>query len=428
MNAAVVMGILFFILLVSGLPISFATGVATMTYLLLTPGIPAILIPQRMFVTIDSFALMAIPLFMLAGELMNSGGITNKIVEFSSDLVGHITGGLAHISILACMIFAGMCGSCTAAGVSVGSMMIPALRHEHYDPDFSAAVIASAAVLGPVIPPSIIMVVYASLTGTSVAKLFLGGIAPGLIIGALLMFTAYRISKKRGYQSKYKSRRPVGVIVRSFRKSLSALLLPLIIIGGILSGIFTATEAGAIGVAYAAVVGVVSGEIHLQDVRRILLNAAKSTTNVLFLMGTGAVLGWILTSLQIPQMMTKLLVGISSQPQILMLIIIAFVLFLGCFLADAAIVPILAPLLFPVIRQVGVDPVAFGVLLCTTAVVGNITPPVGGLLFVISSVGNVSVTKTARAIMPFLAVIVCVLATCAIFPQIITAIPGMLLK
>lgn len=428
MNAAIIMGILFFVLLIRGLPISFATGLAAMVYILLTPNIPAILIPQRMFVTVDSFALMAIPLFILAGELMNSGGITRKIVDFSSKLVGHITGGLAHISILACMIFAGMCGSCTAAGVSVGSMMIPALKKENYDVDFSAAVIASAAVLGPVIPPSIIMVVYASLTGTSVAKLFLGGIAPGIIIGMLLMFTAYRISKKRGYQAKLARRCSLKEIMVSFRKSLAALLLPIVIIGGILSGMFTATEAGAIGVAYAGAVGFLSGEIHISDVKRILLNAAKSSTNILFLMGTGAVFGWILTSLQIPQMMTRLLIGISSQPQILMLIIIAFVLFLGCFLADAAIVPVLAPLLFPVIQQVGIDPVAFGVILCTTAVVGNITPPVGGLLFVISGVGNVSVTKTARAVLPFLAVIVCVLVACGIFPQIVTTIPNLLMK
>jgi C4-dicarboxylate transporter DctM subunit len=422
------MGILFLILLFSGIPVSFATGISTAVYILLTPNLPIILLPQRIFVTIDTFSLLAIPLFMLAGELMNNGGITRRIVDFSSKVVGHIAGGLAHITILACMIFAGMCGSCTAAGVSIGSMMIPALKKDGYDGDFSAAVVASAAVLGPVIPPSIVMVVYASLTGTSVAELFLGGVAPGLLIGFLLLVVTYLIAKKRGYKPKYDKPASLRELAIALKDAIWALLLPVIIMGGILSGIFTATEAGVIGVVYALIVGFAYKEIHIRDIFRIFLNAVKSSANILFLMGTGQVLGWILTSRQIPQLMAQQLIGISSQPQILTLIMMGFILLLGCFLADATIVPILAPLLLPVIQKAGIDPIGFGVVLCITAVVGNLTPPVGGLLFVISAIGKVPLLKTAKAILPFLAAIICVIVLCGLFPQIVTFLPQHILK
>lgn len=427
MTAALIMGGVFLIFIFLGVPISFATGLAVMTFITMDGSLPALLIPQRMFVTVDSFSLMAIPLFMLAGELMNSGGITKKIVNFSSKLVGHITGGLAHVTILASMIFAGMSGSCTAAGASVGSMMIPALKEDGYGEDFGVAVTASAAVLGPVIPPSIIMVLYAACTGTSVGKLFLGGIGPGLILGLCLMWVAYVISKKRGYKPKYEKRVPVREVIRAFWDSLAALMLPVIIIGGILSGVFTATEAGVIGVVYAAIVGFATKELHIRNLKTIFTNAGKTTANILFLMGTGSVLGWILTRLRLPQIITATLIGISQNPIILILIMVAFILLLGCFMADVSIVPILAPLLLPVINQVGINPVQFGVIMCITAVSGNLTPPVGGLLYVTSSIGNVPVMKTARAILPFLGAIIFTIVLCSLIPGIVTFIPDLLL-
>jgi C4-dicarboxylate transporter DctM subunit len=427
MNIAVLMGVLFFVFIFAGIPISFATGLATAVYVI-AGHLPVQLIPQRMFTTIDSFSLMAIPLFMLAGELMNSGGITKRIVTFSSTLVGHITGGLAHVTVLASMIFAGMSGSCTAAGASVGSMMIPALKEDGYDADFGVAVTAAAAVIGPVIPPSIIMVIYASCTGSSVGKLFVGGVIPGILIGVALMVVAYWISKKRGYKPKYEKWVGPRVVLHSFWSSLPALLLPVIIIGGILSGVFTATEAGVIGVVYAAVIGFFFKEIHVRDLKGIFINAAKTTANILFLMGTSAILGWILTSIQLPQTMTMFLVGISSSPRVIIMIMLVFVLFLGCFMTDAAIVPILAPLLIPVVRQVGIDPIQFGVILCTTAVAGNLTPPVGGLLYVTSAIGNVPVMKTAKAVLPFLAAIVTALVLCAMIPPLVSFLPNLLIK
>lgn len=425
--ALVLMFVVFLVLLLSGLPIFSAIGLSSVTYLVVSQDVPLMLIPQKIFVTVDSYSLLAIPLFMLAGELMNSGGITRSILNFCSKLVGHIRGGLAHVSILTCMIFAGMCGSCTAAAASVGSMMLPAMREDGYDDDYSASIIASAAVLGPVIPPSIIMVIYASISGDSVAKLFMGGIIPGIIIGILLMVTASLVAKKRGYTTKSEHMAPIGEIANAFLHSLPALMLPIVIIVGIMTGVFTATEAGSVAVLYATLLGVITRELKLKAIKPIMLKAAKSTTNVLLLMATGATLGWILTKNQVPQRMTMALLSITEQPVLLMVIIIAFVLFLGCFLTDATIVPIITPLVLPVVRSIGYDPIAFGVILCTISVVGNLTPPVGGLLFVVSGIGDIPVGKIAKTVLPFLGVIVGTLVLCSIFPSIISFIPNLIL-
>jgi C4-dicarboxylate transporter DctM subunit len=428
MSPIAIMFIVFLLLLTSGLPIFAAIGLSSAAYIVSSGAIPLMLIPQKLFANVNSFSLLAILFFMLAGELMNRGGITKNILDFSSKIIGHIYGSLAHVSILGCMIFAGMCGSCTAAAASVGSMMIPALRKEGYADDFSGAVIASAAVLGPVIPPSIIMVIYASITGASVARLFLGGIVPGLIIGLALMTVAYVISVRRGYKPKNERMAPPREILKSFLQTFPALMLPVIIIAGILSGIFTATEAGAIAVAYAAVLGFASKELKLAHLKDVLIRSAKSTTNVLLLMGTGQTFGWILAREQVPQAMAMTLISITSQPTLLILIIIAFVLFLGCFLTDATIVPILTPLLLPVITKIGFDPIAFGVILCITSVVGNLTPPVGGLLFVVSSIGAIPVYSIAKGVLPFLFIIVAVLVLCAFFPMIVSFVPSLLMK
>jgi TRAP transporter, DctM subunit len=427
MDSGIAMVAAFLGLILFGLPISFSSFLAVVLYIFLQGKLPGILVPQRMFVTIDSYPLLAIPLFMLAGELMNSGGITKRIVNFSSKLVGHITGGLAHITILASMIFAGMSGSCAAAGASVGSMLIPALKRDGYAPDFAVAVTASAAVMGPVIPPSIIMVLYAACTGTSVGKMFLGGVIPGIVLGLFLMCVAYIISRKRGYKPQLEHRPPVREVFGAFVSSFPALMLPVIIVGGIFGGFFTATEAGVIGVVYATIVGFCTRELKIHMIKGIFLNASKVTANLLFLMGGGALLGWVLTSLQAPQFMTRELLGITTDPTMLILIMVGFVLFLGCFMVDVSIIPILAPLMLPVIIQAGIDPIQFGVVICITAVTGNLTPPVGGLLFVTSAIGQVPVMKTSKAVLPFLAAIIVVIVLCALMPSLVTFLPNLLM-
>jgi C4-dicarboxylate transporter DctM subunit len=416
---------LFLGFMIIGVPISYSTALSCGIYLLMI-NYSIIILPQRMFATTNNTAFIAIPLFMLAGELMNSGGITKKIVEFSKTLIGHITGGFAHVSILAGMIFAAMSGSAAAAGASIGSMMIPAMEEAGYDKDFGVAVTASAAVIGPVIPPSIIMVIFAGCTGASVGKLFLGGVIPGILIGIALMIISSFIAKKRGYKPMTDRRASVGEIVKSFWTSFPALLLPVIIIGGILSGIVTPTEAGMLGVIYGALIGFLYREISIKDIRPIFLRAAKSASNILFLMATGQILGWILTSVQLPQTIAAYLTSITSSSIAMMMIIIFFVSVLGCFMDNSSIVPILAPLLLPITQEMGIDLIQYGVILCTTAVAGALTPPVGNLLYIGASIGNVPVMKAAKTTFPFWVAITITIILCGIFPSLITFLPGLM--
>lgn len=422
----IILLILFLVLMVIGVPISYATAMSCGIYLLLAK-VPIIVVPQRMFATVNNTSFIAIPLFMLAGELMNSGGITRKIIEFSKTIIGHVAGGFAHVSILAGMIFAAMSGSAAAAGASIGSMMIPAMEEAGYDNDFGVAVTASAAVIGPIIPPSIIMVIFAGCTGASVGKLFMGGVVPGVMIGVALMVLSSMIAKKRGYKPMTDHRASFGEILKSFWNSLPALMLPVIIIGGILSGIVTPTEAGMLGVIYGAIIGFVYREITIKDIKPIFLNAAKSASNILFLMSTGQILGWILTSAQLPQKIAVYLTSVTSNSIAMMLIIVFFVSVLGCFMDNSSIVPILAPLLLPITQELGIDLIQYGVILCMTAVAGALTPPVGNLLYIGAAIGNVPIMKAAKTTLPFWLVITAVIIACSVFPQVITFLPTLLM-
>lgn len=426
MSPLLVLAISFLVLLLVGFPIFAAVGLASVLYILMDGSVPLVLIPQKIFSTADSFSMLALPLFMLMGELMNSGGITKMILNFAKKAIGHVQGGLLHVTTLSSMIFASMCGSCAATAASIGGMMIPALREDGYDDDLIGAVVASGSCLGPIIPPSIIMVIYSSVSGDSIAKLFLGGAIPGILMGLLFMVLSSWICRKRGYELKVKERAPLSEVMKAFFQALPALALPIVTMGGILTGVFTATEGGAIASGYALILGFINKELTVKKFIQALYNAAKSAANVMLIMGTGITLGWILTKNQVPQMLTKMLIGITTNPILLMFIIIAFVLFLGCFLTDSTIVPVLAPLLLPVIKSVGYDPIAFGVIFCSVSVAGALTPPVGGMLFVTSGVGNIPVMAIAKTVLPYLGVIVFTLLLCAVFPGIISFLPGLL--
>lgn len=419
--------ILFLGLMLLGIPMSFSTILSCGVYLMIS-GVPIVVVPQRFFATVNNTSFIAIPLFMLAGDLMNYGGITKKIVSFSKTLIGHVTGGFAHVSILASMIFAAMSGSATAAGASIGSMMIPAMEDAGYDTDYGVAVTASAAVLGPIIPPSIMMVLFAGGTGASVGKLFMGGVVPGVMLGLALMLISSIIAKKRNYAPMTDHRAPFSEVVHSFFDSLSALMLPVVIIGGILSGIVTPTEAGMLGVFYAAVLGFSTKQLTLKDIKPILVRSSKSASNILFLMATGQILGWVLTSMQLPQIIATSLTSMTDNKTIMMLIIIAFVSVLGCFMDGSAMVPILAPLLLPVTQEMGYDLIAYGVILCMTALAGSLTPPVGNLLYIGAAIGNVPVLKAAKTTVPFWCAITAVIIICGLFPDIITFLPNLLMN
>ncbi|MDR1625307.1 MAG: TRAP transporter large permease [Spirochaetia bacterium] len=415
----------FLVLMLLGIPMAFSTAGAVILYIL-NSGISPELVPQRFFTTANNFAIMAIPLFMIAGELMNAGGITKRIVRLSSALVGHIRGSLAHVTIVASMIFAGMSGSSAAACASVGSMLIPVMKNEGYDAEFGAAVTCCAACLGPIIPPSITFVVYGSVTGDSIGKLFLGGIIPGVIMGACLMVIAFIIAQKRGYPIKPKSTWKERYL--SLKSSIAALMMPVIIMGGILSGVFTATEAGAVGVAYGLLIGILCKELTPKVIVKVFINGAMTTAAIMLVMASSQILGWILTSIHLPQQLTQMLLGISHNPKIIIFVILGILLFLGCFMIDAAIIPIMAPLFMPVVKQYGIDPIHFGVVMSMMTVTGCVTPPVGNNLYIACGISGAPVGKTVRDVIPFVGALLASMIIVTMFPKLVTFIPDMVFK
>lgn len=417
-----VMLVLFLVLILAGVPIAWGTGLATVVYIQGSGSIPINLLAQRMFKASDSFSMLAIPLFMLAGDFMNGGGITKRIVNLASKWVGHITGSLAHVTVLASMLFASMSGSSAASAASIGSMLIPTMKQKGYDGEYAVAVTACASVMGPIIPPSIAFVIYASMTGDSISSLFLGGIIPGILMGLCLMILSYIIAKKRGYPVEEKA--SWSERIEALKGSIAAVLMPVIILGGIMTGIFTATEAGCIGLVYGIVVGFLTKELKWKNIPGILVNSAKTTANIMMIMGTSQVLGWILVSAQLPQKLTVAFTSISSNATVVFLLILLLILFLGCFMVDAAIMPIMTPLLLPIVKAYGIDMIQFGVVVNMMAVAGGVTPPVGNLLYICSGIADVPVLKAAKAIIPFLGALLAAMLLCVFFAPLATFIPS----
>ena len=416
--------IVFLALLALGCPI--AIGMCFASFAALFWGnttVPLTVVPQRMFVTIDSFSMMAIPLFILAGELMNSAGITRRIVNFCSALVGHIRGGLAHVNILASMLFAGISGAAAADSASLGSMLIPAMIEDGYDADFSVAVTATSSTIGPIIPPSIMMIIYGSMAGVSIGALFMGGVIPGILIGIVLMVIAYIISCKRGYKAEAK--KSLGEIFVAFKESLVALVMPLIVLGGILFGIFTTTEAGCIAVVYALIAGAAMRELHLKDLFRIFLSAALTTASTMFVLASAQALGWILARAQFPQMVVKALLGVSDNGTVIFLLILLFLFVLGFFMDGTAAMIILIPVFLPVIAQYGWDPIQFADCIIMMLLVGAVTPP-GVLLFICCGIAKISIAQAAKAVWPFVFGEIAVILLCVFIPQLITFLPDMI--
>ncbi len=414
----------FFILVFINTPVAFAMGIASMLAVWLKGDLPLNMLVTRMFVAVDSFPLMAIPFFIMAGEIMNKGGITKRIVDFSRALVGYITGGLAHVNIVASMIFAGISGSATADSSALGSMLIPIMVEDGYSPEFSVVVTATSSTIGPVIPPSIMMVIYGVIANVSIASLFLGGIIPGVAVGLALMGMSYYISARRGY----------GAICafswinlwESFKKATLALMMPVIILGGVLSGIFTATEAGVIATMYAIVVSLfVYKSITLHDLPRLFIKSAMTTTICLFVIATASIFGWLLAWEGFPEMVLGFLLGISNTPQVVQILIIVFILFLGLFVEGIPVLIIFAPIFVPVMGHFGLNLVHFGVVLVMAVLIGSVTPPVGILLYICCGIARIPVSQASKIIWPFVLMMILVLFLCVLFPPLVTFIPKM---
>jgi len=407
----------------TGLPIAFCLGLAGLSGLWAMDVISLQVLPQRMFTGLDLFPLMAIPLFILAGSLMEAGGITRRLVGFSNLLVGHFKGGLAHTNIVASMLMAGISGAGVADAAAIGSLLIPAMKKEGYPSDFTAAVVSAASVSGPIIPPSITMVVYASIVGVSVGGLFLAGFIPGVLLGLSLMVLVYIMAARRNYI--WRSRRSsLGEILRGSVNAVLALVMPAIVMGGIITGVFTATEAAGVAVAYALVVGVlIYREITLSELKGLLIQAGNTSGMILFIIACANILAWVLASQQIPQRVSQYLLTLGTQPYFVLFMVNLFLLVVGMFLETGAAVILLAPILHPALTALGLHPLHVGLVFVLNLSIGLITPPVGVCLFVTCAIADVSLEKLARAILPFLMVELIVLFLVSFFPGMVLFVP-----
>jgi tripartite ATP-independent transporter DctM subunit len=392
----------FVLTMISGMPISFAIGVTALGGLLVMQGIPLVVIPQKMYIGTDAFPLLAIPLFVLGGDLMLKGEITRGLLNFADLIVGRIRGGLAHATIVACAIFAGITGSAVADASAIGSVMIPAMHSAGYPKNYAAAVTASASIMGPIIPPSLVMVFFSLVTGASVGGLFMGGVIPGILIALSLMVINYFTSRHRGYQRR-ETRYTWPEALRICVKSIPVMIMPLIIVGGILGGIFTPTEAAAVGVLYALVVGFfVLRTLKLRDVPEMFMNTAKVTSVVLLLLATTNVLSWIVTMQNVPQITLAFFVSISKNPKVFLLLVNILLLFTGCIIDTAPAIFLLVPIFAPVAKGYGIDLIHFGIIVTVNLCVGLLTPPVGSCIFIGSTLAKISIEELLKPLWPFL--------------------------
>jgi tripartite ATP-independent transporter DctM subunit len=422
----------FVVLLLLGAPIAYSMGLASIFALLFGgAGFPLEVVVQRTYNLLDSYSLLAIPFFIVSGELMSSGGISKRLVQFASDAVGHFRGNMAQVSILSSMIFAGVSGSSVADAAACGSILIPAMRSKGYDKGWTAALQASAATMGPIIPPSMNMIIYGSLTGVSIGALFMGGVIPGVLIGVSMMCLVIFLSTRPKFGYLRASGKFVGFkkLWTSFRHAILALFMPVIIIGGIISGIFTATEAGIAATVYALFVGMfVYKEIRLKDLGRIFVNAALTSSTVLLIAGLAGPFGWLMGIVQFPQKTVAMLTTLSDNPIIILLLIILFLLVLTCFVEVLAAMILVAPVLVQVCSTYSFHPIYFGVIVVIALLIGQVTPPVGVLLYVTSGIAECKFSEICRHIWPFIILLATVVLLCVFFPPLVTFLPSLLMN
>lgn len=412
----------FFFFLIIGVPVAFVLGLTPLVALITQGETPLVLVAQRIFTGMDSPVLMAVPFFILAGNIMGAGGMTQRLVTFCNVLVGPLRGGLAYINVAISMLFAGITGAAVADTSAVGSILIPAMKKEGYDSDFSAAVTATSSTIGPVIPPSIPFIIYGVLGEVSIASLFLAGFVPGILLGLFQMVVIWFYARKRQYPKR--SRPPFREAMRVSVDAFLVLLMPIIILGGILSGIFTPTESACIAVFYALFISLfVYRDIHLRDLPRILIRTGATSSLVMLVIGTASIFSWLLASEEIPQSVTDAILALTHNKILILLLMNILLLIIGTFMETTASLIILTPVLLPLMLQIGVDPLHFGVILVLNLVIGLTTPPVGVCLFVACAIGQTNLERISRAILPFLVASIAVLIICTYWEGLIMAIP-----
>jgi tripartite ATP-independent transporter DctM subunit len=414
-----------FIFFFLGMPIGFGILASTVFYLLISgQSVELLSFTSRVLSASDAYVLLAVPFFMLAAELMNESKITDRIFSFAKALVGHIPGGLGHVNVAASMIFAGMSGSGLADTSGLGKVEIKAMKDDGYDPAFSAAVTASSAIIGPIIPPSICMVVGAVVTNTSVGRMLVGGVIPGMMMGAGLMLVVYFLSLKRGYPKM--ERETLRGLWQKFLETGPAMFTPVILVGGIISGVFTPTEAAAIACIYALILSMAFYRAFgFRKLFRIFINVGTSTGALLFVMSAAAALGTLATRAQIPQQLMTVITSITTNPTVTMFIIVGVLILLGMIMEDLSLLVIMGPLLMPVVLKLGINPVHFGVVMVLTLQLAMITPPVGMGFYITCYLADVDVITYAKEIVYFVMILVVVVTLMCLIPQLVTFLPDL---
>lgn len=405
-------------------PIAVSMGLASAIALWWSDGAPLIVLVQRSFTSIDSFPLMAIPFFILAGTLMEYGGISKRLINLANALTGHLPGGLAIVTIVTAMFFSSISGSSAATTAALGSILIPAMIRRGYHANFAGATQAVAGELGVIIPPSIPMILFGVAASVSIGDLFMAGFGPGILIGLSLIATVILISKKRGY--KPEPRKPLKEVWQAFKESFLALLMPVIILGGIYGGVFTPTEAAGIAVGYAFIVGVlIYKEIKLNQLIKILTASSVTTATIMFIISSAGLFGWIITRENVPQLVAQFFTGISDNPIIFLLLVNMFLIIVGMFMETNASIIILAPLLLPVAVHLGIDPIHFGIIMIINLALGMCTPPLGINLFISTQLAKIRLDQISRGMLPYYIVLLVTLMLITFVPQISIGLVGL---
>jgi len=417
--------ILFFATLILGVPVAFTMGIAGIVAVLLDGSLNPLVATQRMFAGIDSFPLMAVPFFILASELMTACGLTRSLLGFANALVGHLRGGLGHVNILVSMLFAGISGSALADAAGPSAIVMRMMREAGYDKNYAGALSAATATIGPIIPPSILAVIFAiSTSGVTVAGLFLAGIVPGILLGVSLAVANHIISVKNGYRGR-EDRASVKELVNATLAALPAILMPAIILGGILLGVFTPTEAGAVASAYALFLGMVLRSFTFRGLYAAFVRAAVVTSSVFLIVALASIFAWLLTYLQIPQELASAISNVTDSKLGILFILAGFALVCGFFIDTLPALIILTPILGPIAYSAGIDPLQFGMMLVLNLTIGMITPPVGPVLFVISAVGRLRIEALSKAVLPLLLAELLVLLLVILVPGVSTFVPNL---
>ena len=416
----------FVILLILGIPISLVLGITTVVYFLINGQ--ALLLestPLRMFSGLENFGLLAIPLFMLMGEIMNEGGITTRLVNFAKLILGHFRGGLAYVTVVANMFLASILGSANAQAAMMSKVMVPQMEKEGYKREFAGAITLASSIIAPIIPPSMIFIIYGTLSSTSIGAMFMAGILPGILYGiafmAMIAYMGYKHNFPKSERSSFKE------ILQGSLKTLPALLIPLIVVVGILRGVFTATESAAVACFLAIIIGLfVYRELDFKKFPKMLVNTVTNTATVTFLIIMANIFGWMIAFEQIPQLMADLILSFTESPWVFLLLVNVLLLIVGMLIDGIAALVILVPVLMPLVHALQIDPVHFGVIICINLTLGLLTPPVGTGLFIVSSMADIKFERLVKAVFPFIIVSVIVLFIITYIPDLVLIIPRFL--